>query len=62
MNLELVGAAEIGHMLGVSRQRVHVITRSKGFPEPVAELVMGSVWLKADVERWIQENRPPRAS
>mgnify|MGYP000633953377 CR=1 FL=1 len=49
-------------MLGVSRQRVHVITRSKGFPEPVAELAMGSVWLKADVERWIQENRPPKIS
>ncbi|MFV2083828.1 helix-turn-helix transcriptional regulator [Micromonospora sp. LOL_021] len=57
MDFELVGAQEIAKMLGVSRQRVHIISRRKGFPDPVAVLAMGSVWLKSDVERWIQENR-----
>lgn len=45
-------------MLGVTRQRVHIISRRKGFPDPVAVLAMGSVWLKADVEVWIARNRP----
>jgi len=55
--LELAGAQEIAKMLGVSRQCVHIISRRKGFPDPVAVLAMGSVWLKSDVDRWIQENR-----
>jgi hypothetical protein len=31
----LVGVAEIGDLLGVSRQRADQLTRSKGWPEPV---------------------------
>lgn len=54
----LYGTAEIGDRLGVTRQRAYVITRSKGFPEPYDVLQMGSVWLIADVERWIRDNRP----
>lgn len=57
--MDLVGAAEIRDMLGgISRQRVNIITQSKGFPDPVATLRMGSVWLRADVERWIRKHRP----
>ncbi|MGO9853730.1 MAG: hypothetical protein ACLPYY_01605 [Acidimicrobiales bacterium] len=32
----LVGVAEVAELLGVSRQRADVLTRTKGFPEPVA--------------------------
>ncbi|MDG4770494.1 hypothetical protein [Solwaraspora sp. WMMD792] len=65
--MDLVGTSELRAMLGtpekpVSKQRAYVVSRSKGFPDPVARLAQGPVWLKADVERWIQENRPPRAS
>ncbi|MGC5331004.1 hypothetical protein [Micromonospora sp. DT62] len=57
--VELVGAAEIRVMLGnVSRQRVNVVINSKTFPDPYQVLVMGKVWNKRDVERWIAENRP----
>jgi hypothetical protein len=57
--VELVGAAEIRVMLGnVSRQRVNVVTTSKGFPDPYATLTMGKVWRKADVEAWVREHRP----
>jgi prophage regulatory protein len=56
----LYGTSEIADLLGVTRQRAHVITRQKGFPEPYEELIMGSVWLVKDVERWIAENRPAR--
>ncbi|MEV4269497.1 helix-turn-helix transcriptional regulator [Micromonospora aurantiaca (nom. illeg.)] len=58
MELELFGAAEIQERLGVSRQRAYIIISRKGFPEPVATLKMGSVWMKADIEAWIAENRP----
>ncbi|MBQ1027802.1 AlpA family transcriptional regulator [Micromonospora sp. C95] len=56
--LRLVGSAEIRIMLGgVSRQRVYQITTRRDFPEPVAQLSMGNVWLAEDVERWIAERR-----
>lgn len=48
----LVGAAEIGRMLGVSRQRVQQLVSREGFPEPEAVLEMGKVWKRSDVEEW----------
>jgi hypothetical protein len=57
----LYGTSEIADRLGVTRQRGHVITRQKGFPEPYDELIMGSVWLVEDVEAWIREHRPELA-
>ncbi|MDW5323040.1 hypothetical protein [Plantactinospora sp. KLBMP9567] len=59
MEPELVGAHEIRVMLGgISKQRVHVITSHRNFPEPYQELVMGKVWRKSDVEAWIRQHRP----
>ncbi|MFI6823948.1 helix-turn-helix transcriptional regulator [Micromonospora sp. NPDC050187] len=58
--LRLVGSAEIRTMLGgISRQRVYQVTQRRDFPEPVAKLEMGNVWLAEDVERWVAEHRPP---
>jgi prophage regulatory protein len=60
--MRLVGAAEVRGMLGgISKQRVYQITTKKGFPEPLATLAMGKVWLAEDVERWIEANRPELA-
>lgn len=57
--IRLMGPAEIGRRLGgVTRARVYQITQRRGFPEPVAVLEMGSVWLAEDVEAWIAEHRP----
>ena len=54
-----MGSAEIRHALGdVSRQRVYAITSRRDFPEPVAVLEMGNVWLAEDVEAWMAEHRP----
>jgi predicted DNA-binding transcriptional regulator AlpA len=48
-----VGVTEVRELLGVSRQRVHQIIRDHAdFPEPVAELASGRIWLRSDVERW----------
>lgn len=57
--IPLMGAAEIRQRLGgLSKSRVYQITSSRSFPEPVAELTMGNVWHRDDVERWIVEHRP----
>ena len=47
-----VGAAEIGRMLGVSRQRVQQLVSRPDFPRPEVVLEMGKVWRRGDIERW----------
>jgi predicted DNA-binding transcriptional regulator AlpA len=54
-SVDLVSTPEIAVMLGVSRQRVDQLTRMEGFPEPAAELAIGRVWERADVEAWARE-------
>lgn len=56
---DLVGAAEIAGILGVSRQRVQQLVTAPGFPTPVAVLAMGKVWQRGDVRRWAEEHRRP---
>jgi predicted DNA-binding transcriptional regulator AlpA len=53
-----MGAGEIAARLGVVRQRVYQLVNRKGFPDPIASLTMGQVWLADDVEAWIAEHRP----
>lgn len=48
----LVGAQEIAHMFGVSRQRVQQLTSRADFPAPAVVLAAGKVWHTEDVERW----------
>lgn len=52
----LVGAAEIGRMLGVGRQRVQQLIKSDDWPEPEVTLEMGKVWKRADVEAWARSH------
>lgn len=58
---DLMGAAEIGERLGVSRQRVQQLAARPDFPKPYRVLAMGKVWNSADVEAWISEHRPDLA-
>ena len=51
----LMGVAEIAALLDVSRQRVHQLTKTDGFPEPTARLVGGWIWTREDVEAWARE-------
>jgi prophage regulatory protein len=54
----LMGAHDIRIRLGgISRQRVYQLTSRSDFPEPVADLAQGKVWLVADVEKWIISRR-----
>lgn len=52
----LVGAAEIQHMFGVSRQRVQMLVKRDDFPEPEVTLAMGKVWRTEDVKKWAEEH------
>jgi len=54
---EVMGAAEIADLLGVSRQRVQQLVRRADFPAPMATLTMGKVWRRDEVERWAAERR-----
>lgn len=51
----LVGAQEIGAMLGVGRQRVYQLASRDDFPKPVVTLAMGKVWSREDVEKWAKK-------
>jgi hypothetical protein len=56
--LDLMGVAEIAELLNVSRQRVHQLAREHAdFPQPVAELKAGKIWLRRDVEAWASARR-----
>jgi predicted DNA-binding transcriptional regulator AlpA len=52
----LVGSAEIGRMLGVSRQRVQQLVNSEDFPAPEVALDMGKVWKREAVEAWARSH------
>ena len=55
MTHHLMGLTEIARLLGVSRQRVHQLSKADGFPEPAAVLAAGPVWETATVEAWARE-------
>lgn len=46
---ELVGVSEVAELLGVSRQRVHVLRERPEFPAPVAILAAGPIWRRGDL-------------
>jgi len=48
----LVGSAEIGRLLGVSRQRVQQLISRDDFPAPEVVLDMGKVWKREAVIAW----------
>lgn len=49
----MLGAAELGALLGVSRQRVTQLTGKEWFPKPVTRLAMGGLWELIDIERMV---------
>jgi predicted DNA-binding transcriptional regulator AlpA len=53
-----MGIAEIAARLRLSRERASQLANRRDFPEPIARLKMGQVWLASDVDRWVAEHRP----
>lgn len=63
---ELVSGKEAAEILGVSRQRVHQLANDHpDFPEPVAHLANGKIWLLASIEgfarRWTRTPGRPKS-
>lgn len=56
--MRLMGPTEIADRLGLSRQRVYILTNRYDFPRPRWELAMGKIWWEGDVDAWIRERRP----
>jgi predicted DNA-binding transcriptional regulator AlpA len=53
MTDRLVGAKEVARLLGVSRQRVHMIVRTHlDFPRPVGQLAAGRIWRRREIAEW----------
>lgn len=59
---ELVGVSELARMLDVSRQRASELARTDRFPDPIAELDAGPVWIRLAVEAFVEnwDRRPGR--
>ena len=56
-----MGIAEIAELLGVSRQRVHVIRSTYAdFPAAASELKRGPIWHERDILAWVEKHRPDR--
>ncbi|WP_326554581.1 helix-turn-helix transcriptional regulator [Micromonospora sp. NBC_01813] len=52
-----MGTAEVADYLGISRQWADVITGRRDFPEPLAVLKAGRIWLADDVEAYAARRR-----
>jgi predicted DNA-binding transcriptional regulator AlpA len=50
--VELLRAAQIAELLGVSRAEFQELAASDGFPPPHAYLNIGDVWRRDDIESW----------
>ncbi|OHV46652.1 hypothetical protein BBK14_02045 [Parafrankia soli] len=57
---ELVTFGQIRATLGVGKARGYQVTRDRDFPEPwfVSEDGTVRLWLRADVEAWLDGHRP----
>jgi hypothetical protein len=60
---ELVGVAEIAEMANVSRSAVaNWRARNSDFPDPVAELQSGPVFLRSQIRTWLVRRKVPMAT
>jgi predicted DNA-binding transcriptional regulator AlpA len=53
--LDLVSIGDIAGMLGVTRQRADALSRTKDFPEPVATVAGGRLWMRDEVLAWMRD-------
>jgi predicted DNA-binding transcriptional regulator AlpA len=60
VELKLAGLAEVAEVLEVSKRTAVRYTARADFPEPVARLRSGPVWLEDDVRRWAEGEPVPR--
>lgn len=49
----ILGVTETAAFLGVSKQRVSQLAQRPDFPQPLAALACGKIWLQVDVEAFL---------
>ena len=60
VSLELLGLAEVAELLGVTKRTATRYAQRSDFPEPIARLRAGPIWLRKDVVAWARSGPPPR--
>jgi prophage regulatory protein len=55
--VEIWALAEIVDHMGLSQARVLRLTNRPDFPEPIAHLAVGRIWLAEDVREWTRNRR-----
>lgn len=55
----LMGVAELARFLGVKKQRITQLRKTRKFPMPVEELSMGPVWLRSHILEWQRRRNQP---
>jgi predicted DNA-binding transcriptional regulator AlpA len=60
VKLKLAGLAEVAEVLRVSKRTAARYAAREDFPEPVARLRAGPVWLEDDILAWARSEPPAR--
>ena len=54
---DLLGVHEVAALTGRARETIHTHRRRGNFPPPLVELACGPIWLRSDIQRWIESKR-----
>jgi len=57
MELEVYRIRELTKLLKVSKETVYLWIRKNKFPKPLKLGARTSVWLKEDIEKWLEEKK-----
>jgi len=57
MELEVYRMRELTKLLKVSKETVYLWIRKNKFPKPLKLGARTSVWLKEDIEKWLEEKK-----
>jgi hypothetical protein len=60
VRLKLAGLAEVAELLSVSKRTATRYSLRDDFPEPVARLRAGPIWLEEDVLNWAKSSPQAR--
>ena len=55
---DIMGLAEVSDMVGKSKQYVKTYLERGQFPEPVKVLASGPIWLREQIQTWMDTPRP----
>lgn len=58
-HIDLVGLREIATRTGVPIDQVNTWTHRPDFPEPTADLDVGTIWVWGPVRKWLLDERIP---